>query len=194
MDNWQAVWYSRAHNGGSHAIQVENAMKPKRKINIAAEIKAIENCIDALADSGNHMVIAVGSAIREENFSYTVGLAERGWPEIIITCIDQDTARGVINGIVAFYKNSATFPTAGAIFPPGFPMPFEAIEVEAHDAPEHLTMASQRLTRLGKDPGDLRVLQLVYSDTVGRFQWEEGFDQNWRQVLLGNPPLPHRPQ
>ena len=111
-------------------------------------------------------------------FAYTVGLSNRGLPELLITGLNPEVSTRVLNSIAHRMADD------GAFLVPAMHIDYEdrfLIEVVELDHPGvHLKFAVEICG------ADLRALQLVWADNWGRFPW----DANWshgrrRQPVLG---------
>lgn len=110
-------------------------------------------------------------------YSYTVGLHDRGLPELLVTGLPPERAAGVLNDVAAAA-------VAGRVFEPGAHVAvgdgplLEIVEVDHPDA--HLNFA------LAVGGADIRALQLVWADHLGRWPWAAGWAHGRRrQPVLG---------
>ncbi len=111
-------------------------------------------------------------------FAYTVGLHNRGLPELLITGLDPLVSTGVLNSIAHMIVDN------GAALAPAMHIDYEdrflieVVEVEHPDV--HLKFAVEICGP------DVRALQLVWADNWGRFPWESGWSHGRRrQSVLG---------
>jgi hypothetical protein len=111
-------------------------------------------------------------------FAYTVGLAPRGKPELVVTGMAAYRARKLLNE-VAVHMLHATVPDVGEQqHLIGGPL-IEFVEVE-HPA-VHLLYACEFYG------AGIRALQIVHADDHGRWPWELGFrGGRGGQPVLGN--------
>ena len=110
-------------------------------------------------------------------FAYTIGLHDRGLPELLVTGLSADSAAQVLNDV-------AVAAVGGRVFEPGTHIAvgdgplLEIVEVDHPDA--HLNFA----VALGGP--ELRALQLVWADDRGRWPWAAGWGPGQpRQPVFG---------
>lgn len=109
-------------------------------------------------------------------FSYTAGLAARGWPELIITGLPAEVAD-------AFIKNAVEVQAATG--------PFRAGDRsnELTDSGEVLFIAADDvsgMTATSEIIGAFSALQLVWPDSAGCFPWDADYrNSSASQPLLG---------
>jgi hypothetical protein len=111
-------------------------------------------------------------------FAYTIGLHDRGLPELLIYALTPDVAVRVLNSIAHMMVDD------GAVLVPSMHIDYEdrflieVVEIEHPDV--HLKFA---IRLCGPD---VRALQLVWADPHRRFPWEPGWSHGRRrQPVLG---------
>ncbi len=119
-------------------------------------------------------------------FAYTVGLHERGLPELMIAGLAAHASARVLNSIGHMIVDDST------VLAPAMHIDYEdrfLIEVvEVEHADVHLKFAARLFGPR------VRALQLVWADDSGRWPWDVGWgDGRRRQPVLGvrtllNPP------
>jgi hypothetical protein len=138
----------------------------------------LDEYLDLLYD----VVVEHGWAVQhvesERNpFSYTVGLHECGLPELLVTGVDRPRALQLLNA-VADYCVCEEPPVPGDEMELPDGVLLEVVEVAQPDA--HLGMA------INLYGGEVRALQLVWSDRRGRWPWSADFNPGGRrQPVLG---------
>ena len=110
-------------------------------------------------------------------FAYTIGLHERGWPELLVTGLAPQQAGWLLN---TFAKRmlSGLKPVAGeqVSLPAGARV--ELVRVDHPDA--HMGIA------IAIEGPDVAAVQLVWADDRGRWPWAPNFDDGRRpQPVLG---------
>lgn len=111
------------------------------------------------------------------SYSYTIGLHDRGLPELSITGLPPQQAARLLNDAARDAVGGRAFEPGAHIAVGDGPL-FEIVEVEHPDA--HMTFA----VALG-GPG-IRALQLVWADDRGRWPWAAGWGHGRRrQPVLG---------
>ena len=111
-------------------------------------------------------------------FAYTIGLHNRGLPELLVTGLDSHVSNRVLKSIGHMIVDD------GATVAPAMLIDYEdrfLMEVVAVAHPDvHLKYAARIC---GKD---IRALQLVWADDKGRWPWEKGWnDERAVQPVLG---------
>jgi hypothetical protein len=111
-------------------------------------------------------------------FAYTIGLHDRGLPELLVTGLEPNRATWLLN---TFAKRVV----AGRMSAPGNQVWLPAgtrVELVAVAHPDaHLNMA----VAIGGP--EIEAVQLVWADGRGRWPWAPGFDDGRRpQPVLGN--------
>lgn len=126
-------------------------------------------------DTHGWMVQYVESPTRP--VAYTIGLYERGLPELLVTGLDPQPAmwlletfvRRSLSGLKASAGERVSLPARTQV---------ELVTVEHPDA--HMDMA------VGIYGPDIAAVQLVWADDRGRWPWAPGFDDGRRsQPVLG---------
>jgi hypothetical protein len=117
-------------------------------------------------------------------FAYTVGLHDRGLPELLITGLNAHVSNRVLKSIGHMIVDDGTLlaPAMHIDYEDRFLI--EVIEVEHPDV--HLKFAAA----IGGS--NVRALQLVWADDRGRWPWDPGWGHGRRrQPVLGvRPPWP----
>jgi hypothetical protein len=116
-------------------------------------------------------------------YAYTVGLHERGLPELLVTGVPPQRAVQLLNAVAEYVVNGGR-PTPGhrISLPDGTLM--EVVQVEHPDA--HMNVAAAFYG------SDLRALQLVWADDRGHRPWCAEFaDGGVAQPVLGVRAGPH---
>ena len=112
-------------------------------------------------------------------FAYTVGLHDRGLPELLITGLNAQVSNTVLKSVGHMVVDDGTFlaPAMHIDYEDRFLI--EVVEVAHPDV--HLTFA---VAICGPN---VRALQLVWADDRGRWPWDAGWRHGRRrQPVLGN--------
>lgn len=143
-----------------------------------------ESCRKIIAEFGVLIQYVMGDAT-EPPFAYTVGLAAKDHPELIIFGLSPDVSRSVLNHIalpiVHDDENARCQPGPSDQVFKGT----EARFIEVVDSDEHLTVANSMFAIPGQGPLD--ALQIVYPDADGVWPWESG-SKVASEPLLGIAP------
>jgi hypothetical protein len=111
-------------------------------------------------------------------YSYTVGLRQRGLPELLMTGLAPKRAARLLNH-AAMHSLLAGVPAPGTRCRLLDGLPIEVVEVDHPDAHMGIAIAINR----GRP---LRARQLVWADSRHRWPWEPRFDNGMRrQPVLG---------
>ena len=118
-------------------------------------------------------------------FAYTVGLHDKGLPELVVTGMRAQTAAKLLNVIGEQMVDEGMVLQPGEHIDCGARFLLEVVEVEHPDV--HLRFA------VGLYGSKIRALQLVWADNVGRWPWDQGWGHGRRrQPVFGiRGPLPN---
>jgi len=115
-------------------------------------------------------------------YAYTVGLHERGLPELLVTGLAPEPAVQMLNSVAAYLVDGGR-PVAGDWISIGRESTVVVVQVEHPEA--HLKMA------IAIYGDDLRALQLVWPDEQGHRPWCAEFSNGGvRQPVFGVPVDP----
>lgn len=110
-------------------------------------------------------------------FAYTVGLHEKGLPEMLITGLNPQTSMRVLNSVGRRIVDEG-LPLQSAMRLDQDEFLFEVVDIEHPDV--HLKFAA------GLYGPEIRALQLVWADDRGRWPWDRGWGHGRRrQPVLG---------
>ncbi len=123
----------------------------------------------------------------QTRFSYTVGVNDTlGFPELIVVGLTNDTGFTALNVAVTAMQKGIDLTKGRHRDVVG------EVEVEfrpvARDWIEHV-MYRDHWYHEGKE---IPALQMIYPDLEGKFQWEEGFQEYFRQPLMQTAPPTER--
>lgn len=147
----------------------------------------IENLITQYGFTVMSIFAAEGDDDPSPPFSYTVGLGDKGLPELIVFGLPQEVAHGIISNAVDLLidgKLKLGEPASEignlALFP-------QLIATDV--AGDYIFQANHRAGTL------LPAIQLVWPDSDGKFPWEQEFDQELAayQTILFTPET-HKPK
>ena len=120
---------------------------------------------------------------RDPGWSYTVGLARHGWPEVVISGTPSETANAIFHEIYRQLGSGqlAIREDASWSLPDWVTCAWRRVHPERIDfgLTHFATMDRWKLTG---DP-HVEVFQLVFPDEqLGRLPWEAGFDESFRRL------------
>lgn len=138
------------------------------------------------ADIAAHKCSMIGVPGDEDgpSFTYTIGLTDMGWPEIICVGMNPQTAMILINSMVAKYVESGETPEKGDM-PDIANLPVVLGETDQPAIEKYLCQASYRQERVGGPP--VSALQLIMSDRKGELPDSTNYD--WRYMNTFQPCL-----
>ncbi|WP_081323231.1 DUF4262 domain-containing protein [Microbacterium testaceum] len=116
-------------------------------------------------------------------FSYTVGLTARGWNEILITGLPANVADVFIRNAVHEQESSGAF------------LPGDRTDALTESGSVVFVRVDDRrvMTAAERMLGDFEALQLVWTDSHGRFPWDSGYrNPPGAQPILGSAHRPNR--
>jgi hypothetical protein len=150
-----------------------NQAGPKQKeASLQAEFERLNALIDEKIASVGWVVMSVEAdrVRREPGFSYTVGLAARGLPELLAFGLPHQIAQPILNDLARRLIDQGSLPMDVPVdqVVRGFPVVFRKL-APARARP-FVRAAAQRAG------GAVEVIQLVWPDPSGRFPWEPDFD------------------
>jgi hypothetical protein len=158
-------------------------MVAKKNTRIRKGLDAVrKNIADIIAQQG-WAVITIQADVNAPAHSYTIGLTDKGLPEVIIFGLPAEDATSLLGNIahqlvdgLSYSENTPltkVFAGANAYLKP----------VAGPAARENLRLASEFY------PEGIAGLQLVWPDETGLFPWQEGFNELLRAA---QPLLFHR--
>jgi hypothetical protein len=95
-------------------------------------------------------------------YAYTVGLHDRGLPELLVTGLPPQRAARLLNGVAAYLVDGGR-PIPGELISAPDGPPLEVVQVQHPDAHMNVAVAFYG--------SDLRALQLVWADQRGYWPW-----------------------
>ncbi|MGC4808741.1 DUF4262 domain-containing protein [Micromonospora sp. DT233] len=119
-------------------------------------------------------------------FAYTIGLTERGLPELVIAGLDPLTAQTLLNDMAHRVYQRAQPLTADHRVE-DLLLGYDAVIIEGQ-ATEALHPGAA-YARYGKD--HVRLQQVVWPDKQGRFPWDDGYEYPAHVQPLLTRPQPH---
>ena len=126
----------------------------------------------AMIDKHGWMVQAVFGSKEQPGFAYTVGLAAKGFPELIIFSMPPEAARTTLNHLAHRLTTGETIPLNTRLT-----CIFDGADAQLIEASRELT-DNFMYQALYRDP-NYRALQLVWTDPARLFPWEEGYGQKF---------------
>lgn len=138
-----------------------------------------------IADSG-HAVISVPPSEEHAGMTYSIGLIDGGWPELLITGIVGNQGVMIINAVVEKLRCGDSRPTAGMTIEQAVSVPLRLRAVDIRDSGPYARVARERHHRTGSAI-PFEAIQILWPDAAGRFPDEDGYDGRGlpHQVLVG---------
>lgn len=140
--------------------------------------------VDRLIEEHGHAVINVLGNDQKQQHSYTVGLADAGWGELVVMGLDANTSQMILNNAVHWLRRQERRPDHGLTIPDAISVPLRLRRTDFATARPYLAVAANRMERLhGGKAMDVR--QVLWPDADGVFPDERGYDdKNLRQELI----------
>lgn len=141
--------------------------------------------VEANIEKYGHSGIQILGDDPENTFTYTVGLSDVHWPELIIFGIEPNNALSIINSVVSHLRSTETRPTAGMVIDKALSVPVKLGAIPHDEVLEHFKVALRRANEKGSNDEAIAGLQIVWPDTAGLFPGDDGYDsENFPQKVL----------
>lgn len=155
--------------------------------------------MDRIATEHGHAVLTVPGDSPETSFTYTIGLAERGWPELVLYSLAPETARMMLNLVIERIESMGVMPEAGLTIDKAINWPVQLGLIAEDKLASHFVLATKRAQAKGhgditktSDGPSIAGLQLIWPDPAGRLPTDAGYDhQNFPQPLLSDKTKLH---
>jgi hypothetical protein len=135
-----------------------------------------QDIADKIAQHG-FMVMAVGGSHTEPSFAYTIGLTERGHPELIVFGLSARYAHQIIHNVLV--EMASEVPADGVLVENVANMPLVLRTVLDTEAEKYCVQGAYYYNARLKAP---RYMQLVLPDANGRFPWDDGYAATTRKI------------
>ena len=107
-------------------------------------------------------------------FTYTTGLTDRGWPELIVFGVPGPVGHGIISMVIEKNKK----PEDGDRFE------FNGYPVVLRTVPSNLTCANYAVQTASYYQRDVDMMQIVLSDRDKRLPWEPGCQASSQSAIV----------
>lgn len=159
-------------------------------------MKSVKRVTDGLGSMEERIIAQHGWAIRGvfesedgevPSFAFTVGLHDRGCPELITLGVQYLIAGRLLNELaeqlVQGERKDARL-VSGPVAMEGWPVKFYLLPCSPGDLEGDMAKVLER------SGGSAAVAQVCWSDEMGRFPWEPGYSASMlrSQPVLGTPP------
>ncbi len=148
---------------------------------------AISNRIDEGIRNRGHFLLSVAD---NPPYTYSIGLAEKSMPEVIILGLGQMPSYDLLNAFCDRLHTGEVFKVGSLVTQIAtVPLKIGAVHMTQRDT--HLLLALDRVEREGKDPNELTAVQLIWPDPAGKYPGDEGYDGQFaaQQPLLHLPNM-----
>jgi hypothetical protein len=170
-------------------IEKRSKVNDNEKPDIAANLVALAGKIDSRIEEFGHTCIWVGPNHKAPAFTYTVGMTECSWPELICMSLGPQSGIEIVDCVVSKLRSTDTKPFHGMIVTEALNVPIHLIEMSEWLPPLYFVESQARNQRIGRPELPIRGFQAVWPDTEGKFPWEPGYDHyGFPQDLLGVVP------
>jgi len=121
-----------------------------------------------------------------QEFSYSVGLHDKGLPEVLVIGLPMQSAHVLVNDVANYLvaqKEKGWHVGETLLNHDNWPMPFYLLPAADDTGTMYATGAHRRSS------GAAKYLQVVWPDTQGLFPWQTGYEDRFRpeQSVLGFP-------
>lgn len=128
-------------------------------------------------DGAYLMAVPEDTEARRPDYVYTVGLTEKGLPELVVFGLQQPTADLLLRPLFERMH-------AGEILQRGERMTVGPFTLVLHDVPTAVAIQYMGLLDVLYDEREISCIQVVWADPHGRFPWESGFGDLKLQPVL----------
>lgn len=133
---------------------------------------AVLSKIEDIIERNGYAVLTVAGISPLETYSYTIGLVERGWPELVIMALGQQHSAMIINAVVRKLDSDNRIPASGMTITEALNVPIRALPVPTPWAKTSLLFANDR----AEMPEGVPAIQLLFPDPAGCFPGDENYD------------------
>jgi hypothetical protein len=141
------------------------------------EVTQVVERIKVLIAQHGWTVLGIERSTSFPQYSYTVGLVEKGMPELIMVGLDSESSRVALNRLATRLLGGEVL-LAGAQLRDIIPLfPVEVRELSVAVASKNL-----RFSGLFAKNRPWRAFQVFWPDPAGLFPWDENFDTQWLQL------------
>ena len=145
--------------------------------------------LDAKIAEHGHTTVWIAAEADFPAFTYSVGLTECGWPELICMNLGPKSGIEIVNCVISKLRSTETKPHHAMIVTEALNVPVYLLEIGEPYISERFLASQARIERVGQSGHNIRGFQVVWPDTNGLFPWDHGYDsKNLPQILLGIPP------
>lgn len=150
-------------------------------------IDDVRSRVEASIASHGHAVIGIAGDAGNPFHSYTVGLSDVGWPELVVVGLEEGQARTVINSVVASLRSRERRPVAGMVLDDAVNVPLALHAVDPLRGPTWTRVAADHHARSGFATTGYAVLQILWPDVDGRFPTDGRYDGHNlpKQIVIG---------
>jgi hypothetical protein len=149
----------------------------KQHAKAQAEITQVVEGIKRLIHQHGWTVISMERGKTFPEYSYTVGLVDKGLPELIMIGLDSETSRISLNRLANRMLVGEAL-SEGLRLKDIIPLfPVEVRELSALVAAKNLRFANLFVKKRA-----WRAFQVFWPDPAGNFPWDEDFDRQWFQL------------
>ncbi len=138
--------------------------------------KVVREKIDQMVEQQGFAIMTAAHDPEYGTFSYTIGLAKRWWPELVLTSLGPQSARMILKETVRRLTAIDTIPTAGMVVEKAVNTPLRLGPIADKYLSGHLILANDRAMRKGygslentANGPSLPALQVIWPDTAGLY-------------------------
>jgi hypothetical protein len=124
-----------------------------------------------------HTGIQILGSTPAETYTYSIGLQDAGWDELVVTSINPTTGLMMINEVVRRLRELEKRPEAGMKITQALSVPVYLRPVPPHVSRDMFFAAMERANRKGLPNESVTMLQLVWPDDKNKFPWQPGYNE-----------------
>lgn len=154
-------------------------------------LNTLKNQIECKIERHGFTVISFPIDDGDAILSHTIGLAQRGWPEMILSSLCPNKAVMIFHELVKKLSADKQTPSAGMIVTEALNFPIKIQPVSAYNRAQYLKIATLRARVRCYEPvassfiDCIPAVQVVWPDESGKYPGDKGYDEsNFPQQLL----------
>lgn len=138
-------------------------------------VEDVRTLVDDQIARHGHAVVGVTGGADVPAHSYTVGLADVGWPELVLVGMAGEQGRMILNAAVHALRSADRRPQPGLIVDDAVSVPL-MLHAVGSSAARWTRVAADRRIRLGKPIDGHDAVQVLWPDASGRFPTDDDYD------------------
>lgn len=141
--------------------------------------------LEPLIDKHGFAGLMIQGDTPEDSFTYSVGLTDQQWPEMVVMMNNPQIALTILNSTIYKLLGSERRPVDGMVVTEALTVPVRLRELSSTAVLGHFKGALRRANNQGKPNEAVSGFQILWPDADGRFPDEDGYDyERFPQPLL----------